>query len=61
MSATLSLATSDTLGPDAYMVVKIVRWARFFGAASIFLTSSGLKITGSFFSYLGNGMRSIPT
>jgi len=31
-----------------------------FDALSISPTSSGLKITGSFFSYLGKGMRSIP-
>ena len=61
MSATWSLATSETLGPAAYMVVSRARWRRLRGASSRALTSSRLIMIGSFRSLLGNGIRSMLT
>src|ERR1039457_1093060 len=57
--ADLRLVASDTRSPAPYRVARIARWPRFFGASSKALTSSLLRMTGSFFSYLGNGIRSI--
>src|SRR5437879_5456580 len=37
MSDTFTCATSETLGPAAYMAVRIVRCPRFFGASTISL------------------------
>src|ERR1035438_2330910 len=56
-----SLATSETLGPAAYMVVSRARWRRLRGASSRALTSSRLIMIGSFRSLLGNGIRSMLT
>src|ERR1035438_6210595 len=58
-SQTFRLVASDTRSPAPYRVARIARWPRFFGASSKALTSSLLRMTGSFFSYLGNGIRSI--
>lgn len=53
------LAASKTLRPPANMVATIAGWPRLFGAWSKSLLSSLLRMAGSFFSYLGNGIRSI--
>src|SRR5277367_3211487 len=58
-SDTFRLVASDTRSPAPYIVARIARWPRFFGASSRALTSSFVRTTGSFFSYRGNGILSI--
>jgi hypothetical protein len=50
-SDTFRLVASDTRRPTPYIVARIARWPRFFGASSRALTSSFVRMTGSFFSY----------
>src|ERR1700693_2701378 len=59
MSATLRRAPSLTLSPNPYRIASIARWRNSRGASSNALTSSRLRISGSFRSRRGNGMRSI--
>ena len=58
MLLTFRWATSDRRRPVAYSTISNVRYNRL-GAASISrVTSSGLRITGSFFGFFSNGRSS---
>jgi uncharacterized protein YjbJ (UPF0337 family) len=58
-SRQIRLVASETLRPPANMVASIAQWPRDLGAWSKALLSSLLRMTRSFFSYLGNAIRGI--